>query len=265
MINLKLGQEFLIDSHCHLNMKEFHHDLDQVIDNAKNNGIKYLHTICTKMSDYPDIIKIIEKHDNIYGSFGIHPHEANEYIDLNIEDIIKYLSHEKIISVGETGLDYYYEYSNRANQKISFEKHIEASRKTRLPIIVHTREADDDTISIIENEMINGEFPGLIHCFSSSERLAKKVLDLGLYISISGIVTFKNAVNLQEIVKWLPLDRIIIETDAPYLAPIPFRGKRNEPAFVKYVANFIAQLKNLEPQEVYRATTENFIRLFFPS
>jgi TatD DNase family protein len=246
-------------------MKEFKDDLDRVIDNAKKNGVKYLHTICTKMSDYPDILGIIEKYENIYGSFGIHPHEANDYIDLTVDDIIKYASHEKIISIGETGLDYYYEYSNRENQKISFKKHIKASRQTKLPIIIHTREADDDTISIIESEMANGEFSGLIHCFTSSEKLATKVLDLGLYISISGIITFKNAVDLQQIVKWLPLDRIIIETDAPYLAPIPFRGKRNEPAFVKHVADFIAHLKNLEPEEVYKATTENFMRLFLPN
>ena len=253
---------FLVDSHCHLNMKEFKDDLDQVLDNARKSNVKYLQTICTKISDYPEIINIIEKHENIYGSFGVHPHEANENTELQVEDIIKYTSHKKIIGVGETGLDYYYEYSNRINQKKSFEKHIEASRKTKLPIIIHTREADEDTISILKNEMSNGTFPGLIHCFTSTENLAKKVLDLGFYISISGIVTFKNAIELQNIVKYIPLDRLLIETDSPYLAPIPFRGKRNEPSFVKNIAEFIAGIKNISYEEIVSCTTENFIKLF---
>ena len=253
---------FLVDSHCHLNMKEFKDDLDLVLDNARNNGVKYLQTICTKISDYSEIINIIEKHDHIYGSFGIHPHEANDYLDLTLESIVQYVSHKKIIGIGETGLDYYYEYSNPSNQKISFEKHIHASRETKLPIIIHTREADDDTISMIESEMQNGQFTGLIHCFTSSKNLAKKVLDLGFYISISGIVTFKNAIDLQEIVKWLPLDRILIETDSPYLSPIPFRGKRNEPAFVKNVAEFISKLKNIDYDQIQEATSKNFMTLF---
>jgi TatD DNase family protein len=253
---------FLVDSHCHLNMKEFKDDLDLVLDNARNNGVKYLQTICTKISDYSEIINIIEKHDHIYGSFGIHPHEANDYLDLTLESIVQYVSHKKIIGIGETGLDYYYEYSNPSNQKISFEKHIHASRETKLPIIIHTREADDDTISMIESEMQNGQFTGLIHCFTSSKNLAKKVLDLGFYISISGIVTFKNAIDLQEIVKWLPLDRILVETDSPYLSPIPFRGKRNEPAFVKNVAEFISKLKNIDYEQTQEATSKNFMTLF---
>jgi TatD DNase family protein len=253
---------FLVDSHCHLNMKEFKDDLDLVLDNARNNGVKYLQTICTKISDYSEIINIIEKHDHIYGSFGIHPHEANDYLDLTLESIVQYVSHKKIIGIGETGLDYYYEYSNPSNQKISFEKHIHASRETKLPIIIHTREADDDTISMIESEMQNGQFTGLIHCFTSSKNLAKKVLDLGFYISISGIVTFKNAIDLQEIVKWLPLDRILVETDSPYLSPIPFRGKRNEPAFVKNVAEFISKLKNIDYEQIQEATSKNFMTLF---
>jgi TatD DNase family protein len=243
-------------------MKEFKDDLDLVLDNARNNGVKYLQTICTKISDYSEIINIIEKHDHIYGSFGIHPHEANDYLDLTLESIVQYVSHKKIIGIGETGLDYYYEYSNPSNQKISFEKHIHASRETKLPIIIHTREADDDTISMIESEMQNGQFTGLIHCFTSSKNLAKKVLDLGFYISISGIVTFKNAIDLQEIVKWLPLDRILVETDSPYLSPIPFRGKRNEPAFVKNVAEFISKLKNIDYEQTQEATSKNFMTLF---
>jgi TatD DNase family protein len=243
-------------------MKEFKDDLDLVLDNARNNGVKYLQTICTKISDYSEIINIIEKHDHIYGSFGIHPHEANDYLDLTLESIVQYVSHKKIIGIGETGLDYYYEYSNPSNQKISFEKHIHASRETKLPIIIHTREADDDTISMIESEMQNGQFTGLIHCFTSSKNLAKKVLDLGFYISISGIVTFKNAIDLQEIVKWLPLDRILVETDSPYLSPIPFRGKRNEPAFVKNVAEFISKLKNIDYEQIQEATSKNFMTLF---
>jgi TatD DNase family protein len=253
---------FLVDSHCHLNMKEFNDDLDNVIERAINNDVKYLHSICTKISDYPEIISIIEKYDNIHGSFGIHPHEADHHLDLTVEQIINYSSHPKIISVGETGLDYYYEYSNRLNQQTLFKKHIEASRQNSLPIIIHTREADNDTISILTEEMKKGEFKGLIHCFTSTEELARKVLDLGLYISISGIVTFKKAVDLQDIVKFLPLDRILIETDSPYLAPIPFRGKRNEPAFVKNVCEFIATLKNIPYETLRENTTKNYMNLF---
>ena len=253
---------FLVDSHCHLNMNEFKDDLDNVIEKAISNDVKYLHSICTKISDYPEIISIIEKYDNIHGSFGIHPHEADQHIDLTVEQIITYSSHPKIISLGETGLDYYYEYSNRLNQQILFKKHIEASRQNSLPIIIHTREADNDTISILTEEMQKGEFKGLIHCFTSSEELARKVLDLGLYISISGIVTFKKAIDLQEIVKFLPLDRLLIETDSPYLAPIPFRGKRNEPAFVKNVCEFIATLKNISYETLRENTTKNYMNLF---
>ena len=252
----------LVDSHCHLNMSQFKDDLDSVIENAKKNNVKYLQTICTKLSDYYEIKEIAEKYSNIFCSFGIHPHEADHHMDLSVDNIIYHANYPKTIGIGETGLDYYYEYSNRDNQKHLFERHIEASRKTKLPIIIHTRNADQDMSDILSTEMRNRAFPGLIHCFSSSKELAKKVMDLGLYISISGIVTFKKSIELQEIVRFVPIDRILVETDSPYLTPVPNRGKRNEPSFVKYVAEYIAQIKNLPYDDVASITTKNFFDLF---
>lgn len=252
----------LVDSHCHLNMSQFKDDLSSVIKNAKQHNVQYLQTICTKLADYETIKEITETFSNIFCSFGIHPNEADDHMNLSVDDIIKYTNYDKTIGIGETGLDYYYEYSNRNNQKQLFEKHIEASRKTKLPIIIHTRKADQDMDDILSSEMHNGEFPGLIHCFSSGKELAKQVIDLGLYISISGIVTFKKSIELQEIVRFVPIDRILLETDSPYLAPVPNRGKRNEPGFVKYIAESIAQIKNLSYDDVASITTKNFFDLF---
>lgn len=253
----------LVDSHCHLNMLQFEKDLEQVISNAKNHNVKYLQTICTKIEDYAVIKELTEKYKNLFCSFGIHPNEVdNSNTILSTENIIKNSQYTKTIGIGETGLDYYHKDSKRENQKTSFVRHIEASRITKLPIIIHTRNADQDTQDILISEMKNGNFPGLIHCFTASKELARKVLDLGMYISISGIVTFKNATNLQEIVKWLPINRILIETDSPYLAPTPYRGKRNEPAFVKEVAEYIACLKNMNYEKIAETTTNNFFQLF---
>jgi TatD DNase family protein len=252
----------LIDSHCHLNYKGLFENLDDVIKRASESGVKYMQTICTKISDFDDILNIIQNYDCVYGSFGIHPHSTDEE-SLTSDQIIEMSKrHPKIIGLGETGLDYYYENSKKESQIKSFIEHIKASQETKLPIIIHTREAESDTAEILALEMKNKEFKGLLHCFTSSEELAKKALDLGLYISISGICTFKNSIQLHDIIKWLPLDRILIETDAPFLAPIPMRGKTNEPSYVKYVAEKIAEIKNLSTEEVINTTYVNFVNLF---
>ncbi|WP_341763980.1 TatD family hydrolase [Candidatus Tisiphia endosymbiont of Beris chalybata] len=248
----------LVDSHCHLNMLK--NNLSEILSNAQNNGVKYMQTICTTIEELPDIISIAEQYDNIFASCGVHPNEVKEIIPY--EAIINYSHHPKIIGIGETGLDYYYNTTEKANQISSLIEPIKAASLSQLPIIIHTREAEEDTNDILSTEMKNSPFPGLIHCFTASKYFAKKMLDIGMYISIAGIVTFKNAQDLQEIVRYIPLDRLLIETDSPYLAPNPMRGKPNEPAFVKYVAEKIAELKGIGFNEVARITTRNFTTLF---
>lgn len=252
----------LVDSHCHLNFPDFAEDRDQVIDRARANGIQMMQTICTKITEFDEIKAIAEQHDDIYCSVGIHPHEVETQPALTAEEIVAYAKHPKVIGIGETGLDYFYEHSPRELQQVSFRAHIAASRETQLPLIVHTREADDDTMRILEEEMQKGTFPGLIHCFSSSRELAERSMALGFYISISGIVTFKKAQELQAVVKDIPLEKMLVETDAPYLAPVPYRGKRNEPAYTKDTAQHVATLKDTSLEEVARVTTENFRQLF---
>ncbi len=253
---------FLIDTHCHLNMEPFKDDLDSVINNANSAGIKYLHTICTSLEELPEIISISETNENIYCSVGIHPCNVTEKNIATSEKLSHLSKHPKIISFGETGLDYYHDTKHIRVQKESFINHIHASHSDKLPIIVHTRDAEDDTIDILTSEMKNAPYTGIIHCFTASEKFARKALELGLYISIAGIVTFKNAITLQEIVSKLPLDMILVETDAPYLAPMPHRGKRNEPAFVKYTAEFLAKLHNKSIVEITEITTSNARRVF---
>lgn len=285
----------LIDSHCHLNLltdlssRELvagssknikttntscflntvvkpRYDtvlLDSVIQRALENNVQYMQTICTKIEDLPIVLEIAEKYKNVFASVGMHPCEINESSRLITDsEIIELTQHPKIIGIGETGLDYYHEPYDKKLQKDSLVAHIHAASSTLLPVIIHTREAGEDTIDILTSEMRNSKFPGLIHCFTSSKNLATKMLDIGLYISMSGIITFKNATDLQEIVKYVPLDRLLIETDSPYLAPTPMRGKQNEPAFVRYVAEKVAELKNITSKEVANATTHNFKTLF---
>jgi len=251
----------LVDSHCHLNFPDFAADLDAVVARAGENGVGVMQTIGTKISEFPGVLAVASKFPNIYCSVGIHPHEV-EKEKVTLEELIKLTENPKVIGIGETGLDYFYEHSPRLKQKESFLIHIEAARKTGLPLIIHTRNADDDMAEILESEMQKGNFTGLLHCFTSSEKLAEKAIALGLYISISGIVTFKKAEELQALVKKLPLSIILVETDAPYLAPNPERGKRNEPAFTRHTAEFIAGLKGVTYEEVASATTENFFKLF---
>ena len=250
----------LVDSHCHLDLLTEKEDLDEVITRAQNNGIGYIQTICINLENFPNILKISQQYDNVFASVGVHPNEVKEQI--TSEKLIDLSNHPKVIGLGETGLDYYYQTAEKDAQVNSFQQHILASQETRLPIIVHTREAEQDTIDILTNSIKNASFSGVIHCFTASKYLAKKMLDIGMYISIAGIITFKNAELLREVVRFVPLDRLLIETDSPYLAPVPMRGKQNEPAFVKYVALAISELKGIDIEIVASATTENFFNLF---
>ncbi len=251
----------LIDSHCHLNKLAETANLDDIMNRAKDNGVGYLQTICTTFAELPEILLITEKYDNVLASCGVHPNDVKTPVP-DYQTIIDFCSHPKIIGIGETGLDYYYQTAEKELQILSFLQHIIASQHNSLPVIVHTREAEEDTIEILSSEMKNAPFPGLIHCFTSSKYLARKMLDLGLYISISGIITFKNAEELQEIVRYIPLDRLLIETDSPYLAPVPKRGKQNEPSFVIHVADKIAELKSTTSETIAEATSQNFFSLF---
>lgn len=250
-----------VDSHCHLDLLSKTHAISDVVANAANHDVQYMQTICTKLSDLAAIIDIAEKFDQVYASVGVHPTDSDEVTSVN--ELIELAQHKKVIGLGETGLDYHYEYStNKTKQKHNFIQHIIAAQSINLPVIVHTRDADDDTADIIVREMQNAAFPALIHCFTSSKTFAKKMLDIGVYISISGIITFKGASDLREIVKFLPLDMLLIETDSPYLAPVPMRGNTNQPAFVQYVADSVATIKQITIAEVAKQTTENFFHLF---
>jgi TatD DNase family protein len=255
---------YIIDSHCHLDLiEEKGLDLNEVLENCTKSNVQILQTICTKITEIDSLLNYTKKHDFIYASYGIHPCNVSEQPKIKAAEIISFCnSHEKIIGIGETGLDYYHDISAIPLQKELFLEHIEAARQTKLPLIIHSRDCDNDMMDILQSEQKNGEFPALLHCFSSSKALAYKALDLGIYISISGIVTFKNATLLQEVVKDLPLESLLVETDSPYLAPTPFRGKTNQPAFTKHVVDFIAELKGLTSKEIASKSTENFLRIF---
>jgi TatD DNase family protein len=252
----------LVDSHCHLDFDVFDEDRRETIQRARDAGVLTMVTICTRVTKFEEIRAIAETDDNIWCSVGIHPHQVEEEPVATVEDLVSRATHPKVIAIGETGLDYYYDNSPRELQETSFRTHIAASRETGLPLIVHTRDADEDMADILEDEMGKGAFPGVLHCFSSGRRLAERAINLGFYISISGIVTFKNAQDLRDIVKDVPVERILVETDAPFLAPIPNRGKRNEPAFVTNTAAKVAELKGMDNRALSAASTENFFRLF---
>jgi len=253
----------LVDSHCHLDFPEFEEDFDAVLARADQAGVAKMVTICTRIANFPRVSAIADAHDNIFCTVGVHPHSAESEPDITAETLIEHANHAKVVGIGETGLDFFYDKSPRDVQERLFREHIAASRETRLPIIVHTRDADTDTIRILEEEHTNSPFPGLIHCFTASRELAERVLDLGFYISLSGIVTFKNAADIRDTVKAVvPPDRILVETDAPYLAPMPNRGKRNEPAFTAHTAAYMADFLGIDPAEFAAQTTENFHRLF---
>ena len=252
----------LVDSHCHLDFPDFEDDLDTIIRRAGHAGVDTLLTICTHVSRFDQVRTIAESHDNIFCTVGIHPHNAESEQDVTPEQLIALADHPKTIGFGETGLDLYYEHSPLEVQERQFRAHIAAAREAELPLVVHTRDADEQMIEILTEEHKKGPFTGLIHCFSSGPELAKRAVELGFYISISGIVTFKAAEELRETVKQVPLNRLLVETDAPFLAPVPMRGKRNEPAFTAHTAAKVAELKDIPIAEFSQQTTENFFSLF---
>ena len=252
----------IIDSHCHLdklNYKKNNTTLDNIVQNALNNGVSHILSVCVKLDEFEEMFNMIKNYDNIFASCGVHPLDITESIDTEL--LFKFSSNDKVIAIGETGLDYYYDKLNMSIQQESFRKHIDVAKKIRKPLIIHTRSARKDTIDILINEKAS-DIGGVLHCFTETYEMAKKAIDLGFYISISGIVTFKKAHELQDVVKKIPLDRLLVETDSPYLAPVPYRGKENQPAYVKHVAECIATLKDLSFDEVAEATTHNFNKLF---
>ncbi|HET7333621.1 MAG TPA: TatD family hydrolase [Rhizomicrobium sp.] len=252
----------LVDSHCHLDFPEFAPELDAVVARAHEAGVGLCVSIGTTLEKFPQVRAVAERFDNVYCSVGIHPHEADKEPLSDSAPLVEFARHAKVVGIGETGLDYYYEHSAREVQKQTFRLHIAAARELRLPLIVHTRDAEDDTIDILKDEMGKGAFTGLIHCFTGTQKLADAALALGFSISVSGIATFKKSDDLRAVLKTVPLNRLLVETDAPYLAPVPHRGKRNEPAFVRHTAKVLADLKGVSETELAHATTENFLALF---
>ena len=259
-----MRSNFIVDSHCHLDLlEEKGANIDEIIAQANESGVEILQTICTKITEFDKINSYAQKYPNVFSSIGVHPNNVDQQPKIDVAQTMKLCnSNDKLIGIGETGLDYHYDYADKNNQIESFIKHIDIARQTGLPLIIHSRSADDDMARILEDEMKKGEFKALMHCFCSSKELALKSLELGIYISISGIVTFKNAKELQDIVEIAPLDKILVETDSPYLAPVPYRGKMNQPAFTLEVVKFIADLKHKTADEISQITTDNFFKLF---
>ena len=233
-----------------------------MITRAREAGVGVMQTICTEMAEFNEVRGIAQRYEGVYCSVGVHPNDSGQQELVSLQELISKTSHKEVIGIGETGLDYYYEKTDRELQKQSFLTHIIASRETNLPIIVHTRDAEEDTVNIMQEQMGKGAYRGVIHCFTSTQYLAEKALEMGFYISISGIISFKTAQAIRDVVKTVPLDRLLVETDAPFLAPVPNRGKRNEPSFVPHTNKVVAEIKEISPEECARITTENFFRLF---
>ncbi|HEX6959740.1 MAG TPA: TatD family hydrolase [Ferrovibrio sp.] len=252
----------LIDSHCHLDFPDFTEERDAVIARARDAGIGLMLTISTRLDQFDRVLAVAEAYPDVYCTVGVHPHEADDHIGLTTAKLIELTRHPKVVGIGETGLDYFYDHSDREAQRRCFLAHIAAARETGLPVVIHTRDADADTAAILDAEMANGTFKGLLHCFSSGQALAELAVKYGMMVSFSGILTFNKAREVQETAKALPLESLLVETDAPYLAPVPLRGKRNEPSFVVHTAAFLAKLKNVSVAEVTERTTANFLRLF---
>lgn len=252
----------LVDHHCHLNFPQLAKDREGLIRRAREAGVGVMVTISTRIRQFPEILEIAESHPDIYCSVGTHPHQASEELDIETDEIVRLTKHPKVVAVGEAGLDYFYKHSTPEDQAKGFRRHVAAARETGLPLEIHTRDADEDTIRILTEEHAKGAFPAILHCFTGGRELALRAVDLGLYVSFSGVVSFKKSEALREIARELPLDRILVETDAPFLAPEPFRGKVNEPGYVKYTAMAVARARGITTTEVANATTENFFRLF---
>ncbi|MGZ8286020.1 MAG: TatD family hydrolase [Allosphingosinicella sp.] len=250
------------DSHCHLNYKGLVEEQQAVLDRARAAGVSAMLNISTRQSEWDEVIGLAEREGDVWASVGIHPHEADAHPDVQAATLVERAAHARVVGIGESGLDYYYDHSDRDRQRASFRAHIAAARETGLPIIVHTREAEADTYAILSEEMGKGVYTGVIHCFTASQDFADKALGLGLYVSISGIVTFKNAKELQSSAKMIPSERLLIETDSPFLAPVPHRGRPCEPAFVADTARFLAGLRGVEVEALAARTSANFRNLF---
>ena len=252
----------LVDSHCHLNYEGLIEDQPGVLARAREAGVGAFLNISTRQSEWQAVVATAEREPDVWASIGIHPHEAEQHADLGEAALLEAAAHPKVIGIGESGLDYYYDKSDRAVQRALFRTHISVARKTGLPLIVHTRDAEDDTLAILAEEMEEGAFPALIHCFTASAEFGHRALELGLTISLSGIVTFKNARELQHFAPAIPADRLLVETDSPFLAPVPYRGRTCEPAYVRSTAEFVADLRGESLETLAAQTTRNFYALF---
>ena len=252
----------IVDSHCHLLHHKNDHNVDTLIKNANENGVNKLLNISTKEDEFEKVINLSKKYDNVYCSLGIHPHEAMSTCDSNLAQILELSKFSKVIGIGETGLDFYYNHSNKKSQIFSFIKHIEISQETNLPVIIHMREAEDEIFRVVEEQYKKKAFKGLIHCFTGSSEIVKKLLPYNFYFSLSGIITFKNSENLRKSVKSIPLTNMLVETDSPYLAPVPMRGKVNEPSFIIHTVEYLSNMINVSVDELSIRTTQNFFKLF---
>ena len=252
----------LIDSHCHLNYDGLAERQDEVLANARQRGIGGFLNISTRQKEWSDVVGVAERNPDVWATVGVHPHEADAHPDLGASMLVEAAAHPRVIAIGECGLDYFYDKSDRAAQRERFQAHIDAARETGLPLVVHTRDAEEDTAGMLTREVGKGGVTGVLHCFTGSAELARKALDLGFYISMSGIVTFKNAKDLQEVARTIPQDRLLVETDSPFLAPVPHRGQTCEPAFVADTAAFLAELRRETMESLAEATTANFFKLF---
>ena len=252
----------LIDHHCHLDFPQFASELDAIVARAQAAGVEKCVTISTRIRKFDAVLAVAERFPNVYCSVGTHPHNAHEELDIPVTEIVRLSKHPKAVAIGEAGLDYYYQHSTPKAQAEGFRNHIAAARETGLPLEIHTRDADTDTLAILKDEHAKGAFPAILHCFTGGRDLAMRAVDLGLYVSFSGVISFKKSEALREIAREVPLNRVLVETDAPFLAPDPYRGRTNEPAYVVHTAAALAAAKGVTLAEISAATTDNFYRLF---
>ncbi len=252
----------LVDSHCHLDFADFAEERDAIIQRALDAGVEKMITICTRVKKFDQILTVAESYDQVYCSVGTHPNNAHEELDVTADELVRLAQHPKVVAIGEAGLDYHYDYSTPEAQRHGLLTHIEASRRTQLPLVIHARSADEDMAALLREETAKGAFPFILHCFSSGIELARTGVELGGYVSFSGIITFKNSAEIREAAKIVPHDRLLVETDAPYLAPMPHRGKRNEPSYVAHTAAVLADVIGVSDAEIRRITGENVLRLF---
>ncbi len=254
--------EMIVDSHCHLDYEGLADNLPAMLERCKDVGVGLMLSISSRVKNFPKLLEIAEAHENVFCTIGTHPHNAHEELDVTTADLVQLARHTKVVGIGEVGLDYHYEYSSRSAQMQGFLTHIAAARETGLPLVIHTRDAEDDTARVLQQEMKKGVFKALLHCFTSKQLLAEQAVDLGLYVSFSGILTYKNAEDLRVTATAIPAQRLLVETDAPFLAPVPYRGKSNEPSFVLKTLEQLALVRGVSRDEMARVTSDNFFRLF---